>query len=243
MMDVITIIVTAVCSGSLSWLFTLRYTRQQAKTDAMKSVQDVYQELIEDLRADRSSLRDKISDMEKQLQSLSDEVASNAKNYMLCARSCAMCRIALIEKSYKMNVSRTMIEALKSFEGCKLKAYRCPAGVPTIGYGHTQGVKMGQVITQAQADALLKGDLMPFEKGVAKLFPNATQPQFDALVDFAYNLGLANLERSTLRKKILLGADEAIIRANFLIWNKAGGKVLAGLTKRRQWEANRYFSK
>lgn len=136
-----------------------------------------------------------------------------------------------------------MIEALKSFEGCKLKAYRCPAGVPTIGYGHTQGVKMGQVITQAQADALLKGDLMPFEKGVAKLFPNATQPQFDALVDFAYNLGLANLERSTLRKKILLGADEAIIRANFLIWNKAGGKVLAGLTKRRQWEANRYFSK
>lgn len=79
MMDVITIIVTAVCSGSLSWLFTLRYTRQQAKSDAMKSVQDVYQELIEDLRADRSSLRDKISDMEKQLQSLSDEVASNAK--------------------------------------------------------------------------------------------------------------------------------------------------------------------
>ena len=140
-----------------------------------------------------------------------------------------------------MKVSNILIEQLKAFEGCELKAYKCPAWVWTIGVGHTHGVKAGQVITQAQADSLLRADLAYFENEVNKLGAWATQGQFDALVDFAYNLGIGALKSSTLLKVIKQNGTKEEITAQFMRWDKAGGKVLNGLTKRRAWEAKRYF--
>lgn len=140
----------------------------------------------------------------------------------------------------KYKASDILIEKLKEFEGCRLTAYRCPAGVPTIGYGHTKGVKMGMKITQAQADALLKSDLKPFENYVNKLLVCTSQGQFDALVDFSFNLGTVSLERSTLLKLIRQHASTDSIQKQFMKWVYAGGKKLAGLEKRRAWEALRY---
>ena len=139
-----------------------------------------------------------------------------------------------------MKVSNELIQQIKSFEGCYLKAYKCPAKVWTIGVGHTHGVKEGQVITQAQADSLLRGDLLLFEREVSKLGA-WTQGQFDALVDFAFNLGVGALKNSTLLKVIKQNGTRAEITAQFMRWNKASGKVINGLTKRRAWEAKRYF--
>lgn len=171
-----------------------------------------------------------------------------------------------------MKASNILIEKLKSFEGCKLKAYKCPAGVWTIGYGTTKGVYAGMVISYAEAERLLKRDLEVFENYVNKLGVCKTQGMFDALVCFSYNLGTGNLGSSTLLKKIRAGASSStlitdfdaipdsvfggkerpkglsraemymyIICYQFSRWNKAGGKVLAGLTKRRIWEAERFF--
>lgn len=142
-----------------------------------------------------------------------------------------------------MKTSDPAIKAIKSFEGLRLKSYKCPAGVWTIGYGHTYGVKSGQVITEKQADSLLRGDLLKFEQGVSKLGVAKTQGQFDALVDFTYNLGLDALVTSTLLKKIRSGAGEEEIRVQFARWVNAGGKPLTGLIKRRKWDADRYFAK
>ena len=139
-----------------------------------------------------------------------------------------------------MRASKVLIEAIKGFESCHLKAYKCPAGVWTIGWGHTKGVKEGQVITQAQADSLLDGDLLSFVTHVNKLGLRLTQGQFDALVDFAYNCGTGNLDKSTLLRKVRVNAPLAEIQAEFRRWNKGGGKVLPGLVKRREWEAQRY---
>lgn len=139
-----------------------------------------------------------------------------------------------------MKASEVLIAAFKQFEGCRLRAYRDSVGVPTIGYGHTKGVKMRTVITQQQAEQFLKQDLETFERYVNGIKEVKTQGQFDALVDFAYNLGTTNLAKSTLLKLIKRKAPVKDIQAQFLRWNKAGGKVLPGLTKRRQWEANRY---
>lgn len=123
----------------------------------------------------------------------------------------------------------------------RLTAYKCPAGVWTIGYGHTKGVKMGQTITKAQAETLLRGDLLPCEEYVRGLNLELTQGQFDALADFCFNLGTAALQRSTLLQKIRTKADEQTIRGEFAKWVNAGGVRLQGLVKRRAWEADRYF--
>ena len=139
-----------------------------------------------------------------------------------------------------MRASNLLIQKIKEFEGCKLTAYRCPAGVLTIGVGHTKGVKIGQVITMGQAESLLKGDLLPCETFVNNLKLDLTQGQFDALVDFAFNLGIRNLRGSTLLKKVRINAPVTEIQAEFRKWNKAGGKVLEGLVRRREWEAQRY---
>lgn len=135
-----------------------------------------------------------------------------------------------------MNVSETGIELIKKFEGCALKAYKCPAGIWTIGYGHTKGVKEGHVITQAQAEKYLKQDLKQFEEVVNNLVNvPLNQNQFDALVSFCYNLGGGNLKRSTLlnllNKEDYNGAAE-----QFDLWVYANGKKLAGLIKRRAAE-------
>jgi lysozyme len=139
-----------------------------------------------------------------------------------------------------MKASEKLISAIKGFEGLRLESYKCPAGVWTIGYGHTRGVKAGQKITIEQAESLLKGDLLPFEKFVDGIGLELTQGQFDALVDFSYNLGVGRLQSSTLLKKIRSKESYQVIRNEFLKWTHSGGKVLAGLVRRREWEADRW---
>lgn len=140
-----------------------------------------------------------------------------------------------------MRVSDICFSKIQEFEGLRLIAYKCPAGVWTIGFGHTKGVKMGQTITKAQAETLLRGDLLPCENYVRGLNLELTQGQFDALVDFCFNLGTAALQRSTLLQKIRTKADELTIRNEFAKWVNAGGVRLQGLVKRRAWEADRFF--
>lgn len=143
-----------------------------------------------------------------------------------------------------MKIGQNGIELIKQFEGCKLTAYLCPAKVLTIGYGHTHNVKKGQIITQLEADNLLKEDLTTFEKGITTLVrSNINQNQFDALVSFAFNLGLANFKNSTLLKKVNANPNDTTIKNEFSKWNKGGGKILAGLIKRRESEAELFCSK
>ena len=142
-----------------------------------------------------------------------------------------------------MKSSELLINKIIEFEGCKLTAYKCPAGVWTIGVGHTKGVKQGQTITEAQAMSLLKGDLLPCENYVNNLGVCKTQGQFDALVDFAFNLGTAALGRSTLLKYIRAKKPEQYIREEFGKWVNSKGMRLKGLVIRRQWEADRYYGK
>lgn len=131
-----------------------------------------------------------------------------------------------------MKTSQNGINLIKQFEGCKLTAYKCPAGIWTIGYGHTAGVKAGQSITQAQADAYLCEDLTKFEQHVAKYDKQYawTQNQFDAMVSFSYNIG--NIDQLTANGT----RNKDTIANKILLYNKAGGKVLAGLSKRRNAE-------
>ena len=142
-----------------------------------------------------------------------------------------------------MKSSELLINKIIEFEGCKLTAYKCPAGVWTIGVGHTKGVKQGQTITKAQAMTLLKGDLLPCENYVNNLSVCKTQGQFDALVDFAFNLGTAALGRSTLLKYIRAKKPEQYIREEFAKWVNSKGMRLKGLVIRRAWEADRYYGK
>jgi len=132
---------------------------------------------------------------------------------------------------------------LKKFEGCKLKTYRCSAGVLTIGYGHTgKDVTEGKVITQAEAEKLLEDDLKRFEAGVADLLKvKVTANQFSALVTFAYNIGLNALSGSTLLKKLNAG-DFTGASEQFLRWNRAGGKEVQGLTNRRTAERELFLA-
>lgn len=142
-----------------------------------------------------------------------------------------------------MNISYRAIAKIKDFEGFSKKAYKCPAGVWTIGYGHTQGVKPGDIITASEAEHLLRKDLRQYEAFVDKLNVTSQQCRFDALVDFAYNLGCAALEGSTLLKYIRECRPDTEIRAEFMRWVYAGKKKLPGLVARRQWEADRFFNK
>lgn len=135
-----------------------------------------------------------------------------------------------------MNVSKNGIALIKKFEGCRLTAYKCPSGVYTIGYGHTNGVKKGQRITQKEAEAYLREDVKKFENGVNKyVSAPLTQNQFDALVSFCFNCGLGAFKTSTLRKK-LNAKDYAGASKELLRWNKASGVVLDGLKRRRNAE-------
>ena len=134
------------------------------------------------------------------------------------------------------------VELIKKHEGCKLQAYKCPAGVWTIGYGHTLGVKEGQSITQAEADNYLKSHLKSIETFLNCSQLSLNQNQFDALVSFIFNVGSGAFHGSTLRKKIQANPADPTIRDEFRKWNKAGGQVLAGLTRRRETEGNLYFA-
>lgn len=145
-------------------------------------------------------------------------------------------------------ISSKGLDLIKSFEGLKLKAYLCPANVPTIGFGsirypNGEKVKIGDICTIEQALTYLKHDVKVFEQGVdAMCRDDINQSQFDALVSFSYNLGLGNLKSSTLLKKVNANPTDKTIASEFLKWNKAGGKVLEGLTRRRKAEAELYFT-
>lgn len=155
--------------------------------------------------------------------------------------------LAIYEKAGLMTertISKEGLDLIKSFEGLSLKAYPDPGtgGAPwTIGYGHTgPDVSPGLVITEAKADELLRKDVARFEQGVRDLAgTHGTQHQFDALVSFAFNVGLENLRRSTLLRKHNEG-DYSGAAAEFPKWNKAAGRVLTGLTRRREAEARLY---
>lgn len=135
-----------------------------------------------------------------------------------------------------MHISQKGLDLIKSFEGLRLSAYKCPADVWTIGYGTTAGVKQGQTITKERADELLREDVARFEAQVLRLVKvPLTQGQFDALTSFVYNLGAGNLGNSTLLR-LLNAGDYKGAAAQFDRWNKAGGKVLAGLVRRRAAE-------
>ena len=141
-----------------------------------------------------------------------------------------------------MKTGKKGLELIKHFEGCELKAYLCPAGVWTIGYGHTKGVKEGDVITAEEANEMLLAELDEYEGYVNNLVEvELNQNQFDAMVSWVYNLGGGNLKASTLLK-VLNAGDYDGVPAQMLRWNKAGGKVLEGLTRRRQAEADLFVA-
>lgn len=139
-----------------------------------------------------------------------------------------------------MKASDILINKLKEFENLSLVAYRDDAGVLTIGYGHTRGVRVGQKITERQAESLLRGDLLEAENYVNGLKMSFTQGQFDALVDFVYNVGVGDFYQSTLLAKIKGGASTEDIQKQFRRWVYSKGKKLGGLVKRREWEAQRW---
>jgi lysozyme len=142
------------------------------------------------------------------------------------------------------------IEIIKSMEGFRSAPYKCPAGIPTIGYGATfypDGKKVtmaDKAITEQEGTALLQSMLVSFEKYVDSYCrDDINQNQFDALVSFAYNLGPSNLKSSTLLKKVNLNPEDETIHLEFMKWVKAGGKTLKGLVRRREAESQLYFKK
>jgi lysozyme len=159
-----------------------------------------------------------------------------------------------------VKISEAGIQLIKSFEGCHNTPYRCPAALWTIGYGHVLYPDQARLKTPERAlygikdehnrtfeydeiDSILEKDLERFEAGVLRLCPAAadSQSQFDAIVSFAFNLGLGNLQASSLRMKYSRGEIEAAAD-EFLKWNKAGGKVLRGLERRREAERALFLS-
>ena len=148
-----------------------------------------------------------------------------------------------------MKMSEEGLELIKEFEGCKLEAYKCPAGVWTIGVGSTlyedgSKVQKGDYLeSEDEAMDLLALTLGKYEQSVAKaVHVPITQNEFDALVSFTYNVGGANLASSTLLKLLNSGESKSIVAQEFHKWNKAGGKELAGLTRRRQAEARLFLA-
>ena len=158
-----------------------------------------------------------------------------------------------------MKVSKEAIEGIKKDEGVRTKPYRCPALLWTVGVGHVIDpnhirVKFDErkniplppewdrVLSMAEVDAILAADLATFERGVLRLCPGGlTQGRFDALVSFSFNVGLGNLQRSTIRMKHNRGDFEDAAEG-FMAWTKAGGKELPGLVKRRKHERALYES-
>jgi lysozyme len=146
-------------------------------------------------------------------------------------------------------ISNLGLELIKKYEGFKAKAYLCPAKVITIGYGSTyyeDGTKVkltDSPITKERATELLEALLVSYERSVdSYCVDTINQYQFDALCSFAYNCGVGNLKSSTLLKKVNKNPNDPTIKDEFLKWNKGGGKVLSGLTKRRIEEAQLYFN-
>jgi len=148
-----------------------------------------------------------------------------------------------------MKISQTGLDLIKKFEGFSAKPYLCPAGVPTIGYGatyYTNGTRVTMSdpsISEEWAEQLLSNMAHIYEKGVESLvIPKITQNQFDALVSFAYNVGVTNFRKSTLLRLINKDPNNPEITTQFMKWVRGGGKVINGLIKRRQIESKLYFT-
>ena len=140
-----------------------------------------------------------------------------------------------------MTTTEILLQKLMEMEGLRLEAYEDAAGVPTIGYGHTKNVRMGDRISEYWAKEMLREDIEEAEWLVKELGVAKTEGQLDALVSFAFNLGIGRLKRSTLLKTIREGGSKAQITKEFKRWVYADGKLLPGLVKRREWEAKRFF--
>ena len=145
-----------------------------------------------------------------------------------------------------MEVNKAGRDLIKKFEGCKLKAYKCPAGLWTIGYGNTfyedgTKVKQGDVITQQRAEQLFDIIVDDFATKVDALVKsNVSENNFSALVSFTFNVGIGNFQRSTLLRKVNANPKDATIPAEFRKWVRANGEVLKGLVRRREAEAKLY---
>ena len=159
-----------------------------------------------------------------------------------------------------MKISEAGIQLIKFFEGCHNMPYKCPALLYTVGYGHVLypeqarlktpersacplRTEHNRVFANDEIDTLLEQDLQRFENGVSRLCPASddSQPQFDALVSFSFNVGLGNLQSSTLRMKYNRGDTQGAAN-EFLKWNKSSGKVLQGLVRRREAERVLFLS-
>lgn len=142
-----------------------------------------------------------------------------------------------------MQAGKECIDLIKKFEGLRLESYKCPAGLWTIGYGNTQwenGIRVieNQVIDIQRAEKLL---IYWVSKYADRIKVKCNQNQFDALVSFAYNVGIWNFDSSTLKKKVIANPNDPTIRDEFMKWVSSRGKQLPGLVKRREAEANLYF--
>ena len=133
------------------------------------------------------------------------------------------------------------LNLIKQFEGCRLTAYKCPAGVWTIGYGHTLTAREGMIIDEQRAEHLLRQDVSTIERWLTSKNITEKQHQFDAMVSFIFNLGIANFYDSTLRKVIERDGSEEEIRKQWMRWVHVKKKVLPGLVKRREWECNLFI--
>ena len=140
-----------------------------------------------------------------------------------------------------MKTSNQGKNLIKEAEGLRLDAYRCPAGVPTIGWGHTKGVRMGQHITVQMAEDMLVEDIGPIERLLNGMRINFRQEQFDALVSWIFNLGAGNFKSSTMYKRILENANDEEITDQLIKWTYSGKQQLPGLMKRRVAEANLFI--
>ena len=146
-----------------------------------------------------------------------------------------------------MKTGERGLDLIKEFEGCKLQSYKCPAGVWTIGIGSTRysdgsAVRKGQTLANEEAALLLLAKtLAHYEHEVNALKVELSQNEFDALVSLTYNIGVRNLASSTLVKMLKAGDSKAEVAKQFLRWNKAAGKELAGLTRRRNAEAELFL--
>lgn len=133
------------------------------------------------------------------------------------------------------NIGEAGLELIKSFETLQFRAYRDSGGVLTIGWGHTKDVREGDVITEAQAEELIKADLAEAEECVNRHAPKLYQHEFDACVSLVFNIGCAAFGKSTLLRMIRIGDFKSAAK-QFDRWNKDNGVVLAGLTRRRAAE-------
>lgn len=140
-----------------------------------------------------------------------------------------------------MVASKECIEAIKSFEGLRLKAYQCPSGVTTIGYGHTSSARLNSACSKIEAEKWLREDLERVYAVLRKVRVYWTQGMWDACTSFVFNVGGQQFLKSSLKKKMEFNAEDPAIKKEFMKWVYSKGRVLNGLKSRRQWEAKRYY--